>query len=219
VIKLQEEEIRQKIREREGLISRNVLLKEQEMTRQQEELQKEHQKVLYWEAQALGEERKKLADLRQEIERQQQRLTKPQQIAYQSIALKFVPPQTVVKNTIMAFLVGGLICLSGQIIKNLFSQGGLADKEASAATSALLIFLGAFFTGIGYYDKLGKVAGAGSIVPITGFANSIVSSGLESKKEGYIYGVGAHLFTIAGPVLAYGTMISILVGLIYYFAK
>ena len=162
---------------------------------------------------------KRFADLRQEIERQQQRIAKPQQRAYQSTALKFVPPQTVVKNTIMAFLVGGAICLMGQIIKNIFLQNGLADKEASAATSSMLIFLGAFFTGIGYYDKLVKVAGAGSIVPITGFANSIVSSGLEFKKEGYIYGVGAHLFTVAGPVLVYGTMISILVGLVYYFAK
>ncbi|MGI6588518.1 MAG: stage V sporulation protein AC [Peptococcia bacterium] len=201
------------------MISRNVLLAEQEMTKQQEKLQKEHQKVLYWEVQASGEERKKFANLRQEIERQQLRITKPQQRAYQSTALKFVPPQTVVKNTIMAFLVGGAICLMGQVIKNIFLQSGLADKEASAATSSMLIFLGAFFTGIGYYDKLGKVAGAGSIVPITGFANSIVSSGLEFKREGYIYGVGAHLFTVAGPVLAYGTMISILVGLVYYFAK
>jgi len=119
----------------------------------------------------------------------------------------------------MAFLVGGSICVIGQIINNLFLQGGLSIKDAAAATSSFLIFLGAFFTGLGYYDELGKVAGAGSIVPITGFANSIVSSALEFKSDGYISGVGARIFNIAGPILVYGTLVSILVGLVYYFAR
>jgi len=201
------------------VIAQNVLLNEQEMIKWQNKLQKEHQKVLFWEAQAKGEERKRLAGLRQEIERQQQRIAKPQQLDYQSTAIKLVPPQTVIKNLIMAFLVGGSICLIGQIFYNLFTQGGLGIKDASAATASLLVFLGALFTGLGYYDVLGKVAGAGSIVPITGFANSIVSSALEFKSEGYISGVGARLFNVAGPILVYGTMVSILVGLVYYFAR
>jgi len=201
------------------LIDQNVLLTEQEMTIWQNELQKEHQKVLFWEAQAKGEERNNFADLRQEIEKQQQRFAKPREIDYLSTVIKLVPSQTLIKNLVMAFLVGGSICLIGQIIYNLFAQGGLGIKEASAATSSLLVFLGALFTGLGYYDELGKVAGAGSIVPITGFANSIVSSALEFKREGYIYGVGARLFNVAGPILVYGTMVSILVGLVYYFAR
>ncbi|HOB81463.1 MAG TPA: stage V sporulation protein AC [Peptococcaceae bacterium] len=141
----------------------------------------------------------------------------PEQIVYQSTALRLAPKQTVVKNVVMAFLVGGTICLAGQVILNIFLQNGLAEKEAGAATSALLVFLGAFLTGLGYYDELGKVAGAGSIVPITGFANSIVSSAMEFKREGFVYGVGARLFTVAGPVIVYGTLVSILVGLIYFF--
>lgn len=216
---MNEEEIRRNIRQREGLIAQNVILNEQELSRWQEQLQKEHQKLLLWEAQASGEEKNKFAGLRQEIERQQQRIAKPQQIAYQSTAMKLAPAQTVVKNAIMAFLVGGAICVLGQIINDLFLQGNLSTKDAAAATSSLLVFLGALFTGLGYYDELGKVAGAGTIVPITGFANSIVSSALEFKREGYIYGVGARLFTVAGPILVYGTLISILVGLVYYFAK
>lgn len=216
---MKEEEIQQKVKQREEFIAQNVLLQDQEMTKVQQELQHEHQKVLYWESEASGEDKKRLSNLRQELERQQQRLALPAQRAYQSAVLKMLPKQTVVKNTIMAFLVGGIICMMGQVINGLFLQGGLAEREAAAATSALLIFLGAFFTAIGYYDELGKVAGAGSIVPITGFANSIVSSALEFKREGYVYGVGARLFTVAGPVLVYGTMISILVGLIYYFVK
>lgn len=216
---MKEEDIQQKIRQREEIVASNVLLEEQEMTKIQQELQSEHQKVLYWESGASGEEKKRFTNLRREIERQQQRLSIPERRAYQSAVLKITPKQTVVKNTIMAFLVGGIICTMGQVIKGLFLQGGLVDKEAGAATSALLIFFGAFFTSIGIYDELGKVAGAGSLVPITGFANSIVSSALEFKREGYVYGVGARLFTVAGPVLVYGTVISILVGLIYYFMK
>lgn len=216
---MHEEEIRQKIKQREELIARQVLLKEQELTKVQEELQKEHQKVLYRESKAAGQEKEKMTSLRQEIERQQQRIAQPQQLIYQKTALQLAPRQTVVKNTIMAFWVGGAICTIGQVIKDLFLQGGLADKEAGTAASVVLVFLGAFLTGIGYYDELGKVAGAGSLVPITGFANSIVSSAMEFKREGFLYGVGARLFTVAGPVLVYGTMVSILVGLIYYFFK
>jgi stage V sporulation protein AC len=215
--KVDKQAIRERIKEREALIAQNFVLAEQEMTRLQQELQKEHQKVLYWEAKAKGAEKEHFNGLRLEIERQQKRLALPEQIVYQSTALRLAPKQTVVKNVVMAFLVGGTICLAGQVILNIFLQNGLAEKEAGAATSALLVFLGAFLTGLGYYDELGKVAGAGSIVPITGFANSIVSSAMEFKREGFVYGVGARLFTVAGPVIVYGTLVSILVGLIYFF--
>lgn len=216
---MDEAEIRQKIKEREELIRRQCLLAEQDLTKLQQEMQKEHQKVLLWESRATGAEKEHYNGLRKEIERQQQRISLPQEIEYQSTALLLAPQTTIVKNVLMAFLVGGTICLTGQVMMNVFMQEGLSKLEAGGATSTLLIFLGALLTGLGYYDELGKIAGAGSIVPITGFANSIVSSAMEFKREGFVYGVGARLFTVAGPVLVYGTMVSMLVGLIYYFLK
>lgn len=116
-----------------------------------------------------------------------------------------------------AFLVGGLICVLGQCIHQyVMSLDGITEEAAGAWTSISLIFLGAFVTGIGWYDNLGHFAGAGSIIPITGFANGIVSSAIEYKKEGFILGLGAKMFSIAGPVLVYGTLASSLVGLIYW---
>jgi stage V sporulation protein AC len=136
---------------------------------------------------------------------------------YQQYVKKNMPKSNLLKECIMAFLIGGLICVFGEAIND-FSKNVLQlDKEGvSAFRSAVLIFLGALFTGIGIYDVLGRIAGAGSIVPITGFANSIVSPALEYKWEGYILGVGAKLFTIAGPVLVYGIASSVLVGIIYF---
>ncbi len=127
------------------------------------------------------------------------------------------PKPTYLKNCVWAFVVGGLICDVGQFILNTFLFFGLDKQAAGAATSISLIFLGAFFTGLGVYDLLGRRAGAGSIVPITGFSNSIVSPAMEFKREGYILGVGAKMFAIAGPVLVYGIGSSVIVGLIYYF--
>jgi stage V sporulation protein AC len=122
------------------------------------------------------------------------------------------------KNVCWAFVVGGLICVIGQIIQNLFiNVSGLSKPDATAATSAVMIFLGSLFTGLGVYDELGKRAGAGSIVPITGFANSIVASAMEFKREGYVFGVGAKMFTIAGPVIVYGTITAFVVGLLHLF--
>lgn len=133
-------------------------------------------------------------------------------------SLKPKPPY--LKNIIMAFLVGGLICLLGQFILNFYVSIGLdIEKEAPSATSATLVFLGAFLTGLGVYDQIGKRAGAGSIVPITGFANSIVAPAMEFKSEGYVFGVAAKMFVVAGPVLVYGITTSALIGLIYYFLK
>lgn len=130
------------------------------------------------------------------------------------------PKPTYVKNYILAFIVGGIICMIGQGINDFFMKFiGLDKLAASSATSITLIFIGSFLTGLGVYDLLGKRAGAGSIIPITGFANSIVAPAMEFKREGYVLGVGANMFKVAGPVLVYGIGSSILFGFIYYIAK
>lgn len=139
---------------------------------------------------------------------------------YKKYVEKMSPKPAYLKNCIMAFLVGGLICCIGQGINDIYMKIIDLNKLAAAsATSMTLIFLGAFLTGLGVYDLIGKRAGAGSIIPITGFANSIVSPAMEFKKEGYVTGVGANLFKIAGPVLVYGISSSIICGLLYYFIK
>ena len=135
---------------------------------------------------------------------------------YKSLTQQFTPKPTVVKNVVLAFVVGGIICAIGQVIVNLFVIVGLSNIEASTAATATLIFLGALLTGLGIYDEIGKLGGAGSIVPVTGFANSIVAPAMEFKREGYVLGVGAKLFTVAGPVLVYGIATSIVVGIIYF---
>lgn len=144
----------------------------------------------------------------------------PDKNQYKQYVEKMSPKPTYLKNIIMAFLVGGLICCIGQGINDFYMKIISLDKLAAAsATSMTLIFIGAFLTGLGVYDLIGKRAGAGSIIPITGFANSIVSPAMEFKKEGYVTGVGANLFKIAGPVLVYGISSSIICGLIYYVIK
>ncbi len=127
------------------------------------------------------------------------------------------------KDCLMAFLIGGLICLIAQGIKDFLLSGFFAenvyafDEEGAAAiTTLIMVFLGAFLTAINVYDNIGRIAGAGSIVPITGFANSIVSPAMEFRSEGHILGVGAQMFIVAGPVLVYGTSAAVLVGLIYF---
>lgn len=139
---------------------------------------------------------------------------------YKDYVDKISPKPSYIKNYILAFIVGGLICCIGQGINDFYTKIINLDKLAAAsATSIILIFLGSFLTGLGVYDLIGKRAGAGSIIPITGFANSIVSPAMEYKKEGYVLGVGANLFKIAGPVLVYGVSSSIICGLIYYVIK
>ena len=114
-----------------------------------------------------------------------------------------------------AFWVGGFICMIGQAIMDVYTRVLLLGAQhASTATSITLVFLSALLTGIGVYDKIGKYAGAGSIVPITGFANSVVSPAMEYRREGLVMGVGAKLFTLSGPVLVYGISSSIIVGII-----
>ena len=137
---------------------------------------------------------------------------------YQDYANSISPKSKIVSNCIMAFLVGGLICTIGQGISNVAKNYYNMNKDDAAAIASItLIFIAALLTGLGLYEKIGKRAGAGSIVPITGFSNSIVSPAMEHKKEGYVMGVGAKLFSIAGPVLVYGISTSVVVGLINYF--
>lgn len=123
-------------------------------------------------------------------------------------------PSPLWKNLIWAFLVGGIICTIGQGLLNLFQYLGMNETGAATAVSVTLIFLAALFTGLGLFDKLAKRAGAGTLVPITGFANAMVSPALEFKSEGLVTGVSAKMFTIAGPVLVFGISASILYGVI-----
>ncbi len=117
-------------------------------------------------------------------------------------------------NMLKAFAVGGLICCIGQLISDLFTGAGLDKESAASATSICLVFLGAALTGMGVYDKLAKFAGGGTLVPITGFANSVVAPALEFKTEGFITGTAAKMFIIAGPVIVYGIGASVVYGLI-----
>ena len=135
---------------------------------------------------------------------------------YQTYVDKKSPNSPIIKNCIMAFLVGGLICSIGQVIFSYCKFKGLDETSAGTVVSIILIGLSAFLTGLNVFNKIGKIAGAGSLVPITGFANSIVAPAMEYKSEGYVMGVGAKMFTIAGPVLVYGISTSIIVGLVYF---
>ena len=136
---------------------------------------------------------------------------------YDAYVKKKMPKSRTLMCCVRAFLIGGAICTVGQAISTAAREIlMLSQKDAAAFTSVVMVFLGALFTGLGIYDVLGKYAGAGSIVPITGFANSVVAPAMEYKREGYILGVGAKLFTIAGPVLVYGISASVAVGIVYY---
>lgn len=123
-------------------------------------------------------------------------------------------PSPIGKNMAWAFCVGGLICVIGQALLNFYKKSGLSAEEAGTAVSMTLIFAAALLTGLGLFDKLAKRAGAGTLVPITGFANAMVSPALEFKNEGFITGTGAKLFTVAGPVLVFGISASIIYGLL-----
>lgn len=135
---------------------------------------------------------------------------------YQEYVDKKTPNSPIVKDVIWAFVIGGLICIIGQLISNGYQAIGFDEEGAAMGTSVTLVFLGAFFTGLGLYDRLAKFAGAGSIVPITGFANSIVSPAMEFKSEGLVMGLAVKMFTVAGPVLVYGITSSVVAGIVYY---
>jgi len=130
----------------------------------------------------------------------------------------FDPPTQHFKNCFRAFLVGGLVCCIGQFLREMFENIlSLHGDELASAVSITLIFLGTLLTGFGVYDRIGRYAGAGSIVPITGFANSVASPAIEFKTEGLVYGLAAKMFIVAGPIIVYGVLAGSIVGLIYLF--
>lgn len=130
----------------------------------------------------------------------------------------FDPPTQHFKNCFRAFMVGGLICCIGQFLREILENAaGLSGDELAGTVSILLIFLGTFLTGLGVYDRIGRYAGAGSIVPITGFANSVASPAIEFKTEGLVYGLAAKMFIVAGPIIVYGVLAGTLAGIIYLF--
>lgn len=136
---------------------------------------------------------------------------------YAKLVDEVSPDSPLIKNGVRAFLVGGSISVVGQVIHNMLVNINIHIDSVPAYTAIILVFLGVLLTAFNVYSRLGRFAGAGSIVPITGFANAIASAAVEFKKEGFILGLGAKLFTIAGPVIAYGVATSMIVGVIYYF--
>lgn len=135
---------------------------------------------------------------------------------YSEMTKQASPKSNAKVNVSIAFVTGGGICVIGQILLNIFETAGLEKTSASAWTSIILVTASAICTGLGWYEKLAKHAGAGTLVPITGFSNAISSSAIEAKSEGFILGVGAKIFTIAGPVILYGLSASVIYGIIYY---
>ena len=129
---------------------------------------------------------------------------------------KASPPSPKVKDFIWAYIVGGAICVIGQLLLEFYTKMGLDEKQVKMAVPVSIIFLAALLTGFGIFDKIARRAGAGTLVPITGFANAVVSPAIEFKNEGYILGVGAKIFTIAGPVIMYGTIASVVYGVVYW---
>ncbi|MGN0649378.1 MAG: stage V sporulation protein AC [Oscillospiraceae bacterium] len=135
---------------------------------------------------------------------------------YGELAKKRSPNSKLYKTLPCAFLVGGLICVIGEALLNLYGYLGLDKDNAGALTSITLVFLSVLFTGLKLYDRIAQRAGAGTLVPITGFANAVASPALEFKSEGFVLGLGAKMFIIAGPVIVYGISASIVYGIIYY---
>lgn len=135
---------------------------------------------------------------------------------YDIMTKKASPPSPRIKNSILAFLTGGLICTIGEALNLLYTKIGINEKTVAMLVPVTLIVIAATLTGIGVFDKIAKHAGAGTLVPITGFANAVVSSGLEYTTDGKIYGTGAKMFTIAGPVIVYGCGAASLFGVLYF---
>ncbi len=134
---------------------------------------------------------------------------------YKRFADARAKPSPTAKNCVCAFLVGGLICAVAEGLKQLFLYLGATTEDAGTLTSIVLVFTAALLTGLGIFDKIAKHAGAGTLVPITGFANAVVSPAIDSRAEGLVLGVGAKIFTVAGPVLLYGTLAGAVWGIIY----
>ncbi|MGE5654083.1 MAG: stage V sporulation protein AC [Bacillota bacterium] len=136
--------------------------------------------------------------------------------SYQQMVKQSKPKPRIFRNVITAFVVGGLLCVIGQLISAFFIRYfGFTPETASNPTVATLVLLSSIATGLGVYDELGRFAGAGSAVPVTGFANSVVSAAMEFKREGYILGVGSKMFAVAGPVIVYGAVAAFVVGVVH----
>ena len=135
---------------------------------------------------------------------------------YQQYVQQMAKKSPIIKDTLLAFVIGGAICVLGQLIQNGWAAAGLGKQAAGTATSCSLVFLSALLTGLNLYNKIARYGGAGTLVPITGFANSVVSPAIEFKAEGWVTGVGAKIFTIAGPVIAFGTLASFVWGVVYW---
>ena len=126
------------------------------------------------------------------------------------------PKSRIVRDTVVAFVTGGIICAFAQVIFNIMLSYGISGEITKKFIPVIMIFIGAFLTGINVYSKMGRFCGAGTIVPITGFANSVVSSAMEFKSEGFVTGLAVKMFCVAGPVIVYGTVVSVAIGLVYY---
>ena len=137
---------------------------------------------------------------------------------YDKLVKELSPKSPIGKDCLFAFLIGGLICALGQGLMALYGAAGLQKQDAGTAASMTLVALSALLTGLSLYDDIAKAAGAGTLVPITGFANAIAAPAVEFKTEGFVLGVGAKIFTIAGPVIVYGLSASVVYGIIYYLA-
>ena len=135
---------------------------------------------------------------------------------YKKYADAHAPSSPMLKNCLWAFFSGGLICAVGQCLIWLFSSLGFEDKHASTLTSVTIVFVAVILTALGLFEKIAKHTGAGTLVPISGFANSVASSAIDSRSEGLVLGVGAKIFTVAGPVLLYGTLSGVVWGIIYF---
>ncbi len=138
---------------------------------------------------------------------------------FKKITKETEPKPQLTRHCIRAFIIGGLICDFGQLVSDIFLRIGYSKDEVSSITAIIMVFLGALLTGVGIYDKIANYGGAGTVVPITGFANAVVAPAIEFKTEGFVFGVAAKIFTIAGPVLVYGIGSSVIIGLIYYLIK
>ena len=139
--------------------------------------------------------------------------------AYEKYAGQFTPKPKYLMNSIKAFIIGGLICASALKLQNVFIDNNIGEKSAGAYVVIILICGAQLLTGFGLFDSIGKFAGAGVIVPITGFANAVVAPAMEFKSEGHIMGIGARMFTVAGPVIVYGTIASIIAGGFFFLLK
>ena len=132
---------------------------------------------------------------------------------YQQYVQQMAKKSPIVKDTLLAFVIGGAICVLGQLIQNGWAVAGLGKQAAGTATSCSLVFLSALLTGLNLYNKIARYGGAGTLVPITGFANAVVSPAIDFKSEGFITGMAAKMFLVAGPVIVFGTIASVLYGI------